>query len=80
MYFLAKKMFLTIFFNVLSLQLFHFLDLDAPTLPKKKAEFSNLVLLLYELMCREVFSHDTYMCQLISRWNHLKFCSRQCRQ
>ena len=30
-------------------------------------EFSNLVLLFHELICYDVFSHDAYLCSLISR-------------
>jgi mediator of RNA polymerase II transcription subunit 12 len=48
-------------------QLFHYLNNDAPTLPDQSQEFSNLILLYYELICHDVFSHDSYMCQLISR-------------
>ena len=48
-------------------QLFHYLDNEAPTLGSNKQEFSHLVLLFYELICHDVFSHDSYMCQLISR-------------
>lgn len=47
-------------------QLFAYLDLDAPTVEKKQ-EFSNLVLLFNELINHDVFSHDSYMSQLISR-------------
>ena len=48
-------------------QLFNYLDNDAPSLPRRQQEFSNLVLLFYELIYHDVFSHDQYMCQLISR-------------
>ena len=30
-------------------------------------EMANLILLFHELMAHEVFSHDAYMCFLISR-------------
>ncbi len=46
--------------------LFRYLDLDAPTLESPR-EFSNLVLLFYEFIWHDVFSHDTYLSQLISR-------------
>ncbi len=46
--------------------LFRYLDLDAPTLDSRR-EFSNLVLLFYELICHDVFSHDSYLSQLIAR-------------
>ena len=52
--------------TVFQSQLFHYLDGDAPTMDKKP-EFSNLVLLFFELICHDVFSHDSYLCQLISR-------------
>ena len=53
--------------------LFKYLDTEAPTLTcsnpdsKKKQELANLILLFHELMSHEVFSHDAYMCSLISR-------------
>ena len=55
--------------------LFKFLDTEAPyftspphqTHKKIKNEVSNLILLFYELMSHEVFSHDAYLCTLISR-------------
>lgn len=34
---------------------------------QKKTAFSNLVHLFAELIRRDVFSHDAYMCTLISR-------------
>ncbi len=46
--------------------LFRYLDLEAPTIERKK-EFGNLALLFYELISHDVFSHDSYLCQLISR-------------
>ncbi|XP_060517503.1 mediator of RNA polymerase II transcription subunit 12 isoform X2 [Cylas formicarius] len=52
--------------------LMKFLDVDAP-LPspddcaQKKTAFSNLVHLFAELIRRDVFSHDAYMCTLIAR-------------
>ena len=49
-------------------QLFEYLDNDAPNLENcKLEEFSNLVLLFYELICHDVFSHDHYLRTLISR-------------
>lgn len=33
----------------------------------RSQEFGNLVLLFSELIRQDVFSHDTYMCTLISR-------------
>jgi mediator of RNA polymerase II transcription subunit 12 len=47
-------------------RLFHYLDTSAPKMDNR-AEFSNLVLLFYELICHDVFSHDAYLCTLISR-------------
>ena len=53
--------------------LMSFLDHQAPVLDEKfpksenKTAFSNLVLLFGELIRCEVFSHDVYMCTLISR-------------
>ncbi|KAK9870736.1 hypothetical protein WA026_008304 [Henosepilachna vigintioctopunctata] len=52
--------------------LMKFLDIDAPVpspddCPAKKTAFSNLVHLFSELIRRDVFSHDAYMCTLISR-------------
>lgn len=52
--------------------LMKFLDTDAPIpslddSPQKKTAFTNLVHLFYELIRRDVFSHDAYMCTLISR-------------
>ncbi|CAH1994694.1 unnamed protein product [Acanthoscelides obtectus] len=49
-----------------------FLDRDAPVpsaddCQSKKTAFSNLVHLFAELIRRDVFSHDAYMCTLISR-------------
>src|SRR5690606_19313427 len=53
--------------------LMKFLDTQAPTYDESssslecKLAFSNLVLLFGELIRCEVFSHDLYMCTLISR-------------
>jgi mediator of RNA polymerase II transcription subunit 12 len=53
--------------------LMSFLDTQAPTYDENnssiecKLAFSNLVLLFAELIRCEVFSHDAYMCTLISR-------------
>ena len=53
--------------------LFKFLDTEAPYHraagpPKKaRAEVANLILLFHELMAHDVFSHDSYLCSLISR-------------
>uniref|UniRef100_A0A3B4B7V0 Mediator complex subunit Med12 domain-containing protein n=1 Tax=Periophthalmus magnuspinnatus TaxID=409849 RepID=A0A3B4B7V0_9GOBI len=51
--------------------LLQFLDTQAPTLEpgneSERVEFSNLVLLFYELIRHDVFSHNIYMCTLISR-------------
>lgn len=52
--------------------LMKFLDNDAPVpspddCSLKKTAFSNLVHLFTELIRRDVFSHDAYMCTLISR-------------
>ena len=47
-------------------QLFHYLDNDAPSVDKSQ-EFANLILLFHELIAQEVFSHNHYMCSLISR-------------
>ena len=51
---------------VFQTRLFHYLDTSAPKLDNM-TEFSNLVLLFYELINHEVFSHDAYLCTLISR-------------
>lgn len=51
--------------------LMKFLDVDAPVLdnnsPQSKVQFTNLVHLFSELIRHDVFSHDAYMCTLISR-------------
>lgn len=47
-------------------RLFHYLDSSAPKMDNH-VEFSNLILLFYELICHDVFSHDAYLCALISR-------------
>ncbi|XP_059479681.1 mediator of RNA polymerase II transcription subunit 12 isoform X2 [Neocloeon triangulifer] len=51
--------------------LMHFLDTEAPVLDNSSATnktmFGNLVHLFYELIRNDVFSHDAYMCTLISR-------------
>ena len=53
--------------------LFKFLETEAPLFlcsnppVKKKHEVANLILLFHELMAHDVFSHDAYMCSLISR-------------
>eukprot|EP00095_Tigriopus_kingsejongensis_P004973 maker-scaffold96_size378025-snap-gene-2.33 protein:Tk04973 transcript:maker-scaffold96_size378025-snap-gene-2.33-mRNA-1 annotation:"mediator of rna polymerase ii transcription subunit 12" len=52
---------------VFQAHLFQYLDHDAPTINEDRQEFSNLVLLFFELICHDVFSHDYYLCQLISR-------------
>lgn len=48
-----------------------FLDVDAPILDtsstQSKVQFTNLVHLFSELIRHDVFSHDAYMCTLISR-------------
>ncbi|XP_073915812.1 mediator of RNA polymerase II transcription subunit 12-like protein isoform X8 [Castor canadensis] len=59
---------LPIFQNVL----LRFLDTQAPALSDpnsecEKVEFVNLVLLFCEFIRHDVFSHDAYMCTLISR-------------
>nr|XP_034988306.1 mediator of RNA polymerase II transcription subunit 12-like protein isoform X2 [Zootoca vivipara] len=59
---------LPIFQNVL----LRFLDTQAPSLSDpnsehEKMEFVNLVLLFCEFIRHDVFSHDAYMCTLISR-------------
>ncbi|GFV97760.1 mediator of RNA polymerase II transcription subunit 12-like protein [Trichonephila clavipes] len=52
--------------------LVNFLDTQAPVIDDKpstesKIAFANLVLLFAELIHHDVFSHDAYMCTLISR-------------
>uniref|UniRef100_A0A672MWX8 Mediator of RNA polymerase II transcription subunit 12-like n=1 Tax=Sinocyclocheilus grahami TaxID=75366 RepID=A0A672MWX8_SINGR len=52
--------------------LLQFLDTQAPVLTEpgnesERVEFSNLVLLFCELIRHDVFSHNIYMCTLISR-------------
>ncbi|XP_061493052.1 mediator of RNA polymerase II transcription subunit 12-like protein [Rhineura floridana] len=59
---------LPVFQNVL----LRFLDTQAPSLSDpnseyEKLEFVNLVLLFFEFIRHDVFSHDAYMCTLISR-------------
>ncbi|ERE87733.1 mediator of RNA polymerase II transcription subunit 12-like protein [Cricetulus griseus] len=59
---------LPVFQNVL----LRFLDTQAPSLSDpnsecEKVEFVNLVLLFCEFIRHDVFSHDAYMCTLISR-------------
>lgn len=59
---------LPIFQNILMT----FLDNDAPTFEEhctsqNKSQFTNLVHLFSELIRHDVFSHDAYMCTLISR-------------
>uniref|UniRef100_A0A7M4EH02 Mediator complex subunit 12L n=1 Tax=Crocodylus porosus TaxID=8502 RepID=A0A7M4EH02_CROPO len=59
---------LPVFQNVL----LRFLDTQAPSLSDpnseyEKTEFVNLVLLFSEFIRHDVFSHDAYMCTLISR-------------
>ncbi|XP_048397889.2 mediator of RNA polymerase II transcription subunit 12-like protein isoform X1 [Stegostoma tigrinum] len=59
---------LPVFQNIL----LRFLDTQAPVLidlnnENEKAEFVNLVLLFCEFIRHDVFSHDAYMCTLISR-------------
>ncbi|XP_046392614.1 mediator of RNA polymerase II transcription subunit 12-like protein isoform X2 [Ischnura elegans] len=56
--------------------LMNFLDDDAPVLDENpslqnRAMFANLVHLFYELIRHDVFSHDAYMCTLISRGDRL---------
>ena len=41
--------------------------LDENALSVRSQEFGNLVLLFSELIRQDVFSHDAYMCYLISR-------------
>jgi len=53
--------------------LFKFLDTEAPYFKsaqaskKVRSEVANLILLFHELMAHDVFSHDAYLCSLISR-------------
>ncbi|KAL3848034.1 hypothetical protein ACJMK2_018917 [Sinanodonta woodiana] len=52
--------------------LMHYLDTKAPVLDENSSDenrqaFANLVHLFSELICLDVFSHDAYMCTLISR-------------
>lgn len=52
--------------------LMNYLDTDAPILeenasPQNRTKFTNLVHLFSELIRHDVFSHDAYMCTLISR-------------
>jgi mediator of RNA polymerase II transcription subunit 12 len=41
--------------------------LEDPSTPQNRSQFTNLVHLFSELIRHDVFSHDSYMCQLISR-------------
>lgn len=57
---------------VLQRVLLDFLDNDAPVLEENgsaqnRTQFKNLVHLFSELIRRDVFSHDSYMCTLIAR-------------
>ena len=49
-----------------SVCMFYFPTDDNPTVENKNA-FANLILLFCELIANDVFSHDAYMCALISR-------------
>ncbi|KAL8187884.1 UNVERIFIED_CONTAM: Mediator of RNA polymerase II transcription subunit 12-like protein [Gekko kuhli] len=58
-----------------------FLDTQAPSLSDpnseyEKMEFVNLVLLFCEFIRHDVFSHDAYMCTLISRGDLVTAASR----
>lgn len=44
-----------------------YLEEGTTATPQNKAQFTNLVHLFGELIRRDVFSHDAYMCTLISR-------------
>lgn len=63
--------------------LIKFLDTEAPTLTETSAVhgnrtpvvFASLVHLFYELVKHDVFSHDAYMCSLISRGDLLSVTS-----
>jgi mediator of RNA polymerase II transcription subunit 12 len=56
-----------------------FLDTEAPTEPgpahSNRTVFASLVHLFYELIKHDVFSHDIYMCSLISRGDLLSVTS-----
>jgi len=45
-------------------QLLQYLDSDSPTL-SQRVEFGHLILLFYQLICHDVFSHDSYICRLV---------------
>lgn len=46
-------------------QLIQYLDTDSPTM-SQRVEFGHLILLFYQLICHDVFSHDGYICRLVS--------------
>ena len=64
--------------------IFNFLDTQAPVLDEKnprndnRIAFSNLVLLFSELIRCEVFSHDQFMCTLISRGYFTDLSTKSC--
>lgn len=51
-----------------------FLTEENPS-PQNRTTFTNLVHLFSELVRHDVFSHDAYMCTLISRGDLLNSCS-----
>ncbi|ELT92763.1 hypothetical protein CAPTEDRAFT_163894 [Capitella teleta] len=60
--------------------LMNFLDKKAPLLDdnptvENKSAFANLILLFCELISNEVFSHDAYICTLISRGDLMQYPS-----
>ncbi|KAL3207531.1 hypothetical protein MRX96_010016 [Rhipicephalus microplus] len=64
--------------------LVNFLDMEAPVLddkpsPENRTAFANLVLLFAELIHCDVFSHDAYMCTLISRGYFASYPPGGCR-
>lgn len=61
--------------------LMNFLDTDAPIVEdnssvQNRARFTNLVHLFSELIRHDVFSHDAYMCTLISRGDLQTVCNQ----
>lgn len=61
--------------------LMNFLDNDAPVLEdnasiQNRTKFTNLVHLFSELIRHDVFSHDAYMCTLISRGDLQMVCNQ----
>jgi mediator of RNA polymerase II transcription subunit 12 len=62
--------------------LMNFLDKKAPLLDdnptmENRSAFANLILLFCELIANDVFSHDAYICTLISRGDLMQYPAMQ---